>query len=186
MYLSNKICREKWQSLDLFVQAPLVIHNPHALPLFREERVNKRHLDGRSKDAHERTKPDLGTTALKGTGTGGEIGSTGGTLLTQFVLKNQVGFSFFSTPFWPLSLPFLCINFLHTSPLLSLALLLLIQFNWWLFTCFSRNFPWEVRIVSIDHYLVVILMGITYHQKITWRKSMIPWIMLIIASMTQS
>jgi len=72
------------------LQAPLVIHNPHALPLFREERGNKRHLDGRTKDAGARTKPDVGATTLKGTGTGGQIGVTGGTLLTQFVLKNQV------------------------------------------------------------------------------------------------
>ena len=33
----------------------MVIHNPHALPLFREERGNKRHLDGRTKDAGRRT-----------------------------------------------------------------------------------------------------------------------------------
>ena len=80
-----------WTHRDDFVQAPLFIHNPHALPLFREERRNKRHLDGRTKDAHERTKPDPGITALRGqTGTGGEIGATGGTLLTQHVLKHHV------------------------------------------------------------------------------------------------
>lgn len=72
------------------LQAPLVIHNPHALPLFREVRGSKRHLDGRPKDAAERMKPDVGATSVKGTGTGGEIGVTGGTLLTQYVLKNQV------------------------------------------------------------------------------------------------
>ena len=43
-------------------------------------------------DAGMRTKPDVGATTLKGTGTGGQIGVTGGTLLTQFVLKNQVRF----------------------------------------------------------------------------------------------
>ncbi len=68
----------------------MVIHNPHALPLFREVRGSKRHLDGRPKDAAERLKPDVGATSVTGTGTGGQIGVTGGTLLTQYVLKNQV------------------------------------------------------------------------------------------------
>lgn len=75
-------------------QAPLVIHNPHALPLFREVRGSKRHVDGRPKDAAERMRPDVGATSVKGTGTGGQIGVTGGTLLTQYVLKNQVISSF--------------------------------------------------------------------------------------------
>ena len=67
-----------------------MIHNPHALPLFREVRGSKRHLDGRAKDAADRMKPDVGATSVTGTGTGGQIGVTGGTLLTQYVLKNQV------------------------------------------------------------------------------------------------
>lgn len=73
-----------------WVQAPLVIHNPHALPLFREPRGSKRHLDGKPKDAALRFKPDTGSATLQGTGTGGRIGATGGTLLTQYVLKNHV------------------------------------------------------------------------------------------------
>lgn len=75
------------------LQAPLVIHTPHALPLFREPRGSKRHLDAKPKDAATRFKPDVGSATLQGTGTGGRIGATGGTLLTQFVLKNQVRIS---------------------------------------------------------------------------------------------
>ncbi|KAK9812868.1 hypothetical protein WJX72_004992 [[Myrmecia] bisecta] len=71
-------------------QAPLVIHTPHALPMFRED-GGKRKLRGRDKeraDPAKMRKPDPGET-VTGLGKGGKLGSTGGTLLTQYILKNH-------------------------------------------------------------------------------------------------
>ena len=72
------------------VQAPLVIHTPHALPMFREDKLKRsRHLDDRTRVA-KAMRPDPGPAAASGPGKGGLIGTTGGTLLTQYILKNQV------------------------------------------------------------------------------------------------
>lgn len=73
-------------------QAPLIIHNPHALPMYRDDAQNRSRKRQREKDAEDdikSRKPDPGV-AVSGLGKGGRIGATGGTLLTQYVLKNQV------------------------------------------------------------------------------------------------
>ena len=71
-------------------QAPLVIHTPHALPLFREPRPGgKRKREKERADPVKSQMPDRGGAAPLKPGTGGQIGATGGTLLTQYVLKNQ-------------------------------------------------------------------------------------------------
>ena len=73
------------------VQAPLVIHNPHALPMYREDRPHgKRKREKDRMDPVKSRAPERGSAAQLKPGTGGTIGSTGGTLLTQYILKNQV------------------------------------------------------------------------------------------------
>lgn len=72
-------------------QAPLVIHTPHALPLFREDKPGgKRKREKDRMDPIKSRAPERGSAADLGVGTGGKIGVTGGTLLTQYILKNQV------------------------------------------------------------------------------------------------
>ncbi|CAL8470106.1 g9648 [Coccomyxa elongata] len=71
-------------------QAPLVIHTPHALPLFREDKPGgKRKREKDRMDPIKSRAPERGSAADLGVGTGGKIGVTGGTLLTQYILKNQ-------------------------------------------------------------------------------------------------
>ncbi|KAK9788441.1 hypothetical protein WJX73_007451 [Symbiochloris irregularis] len=84
---ANRVRRTK----DPFdFQAPLVIHNPHALPMYREERTNtKRRREKDRQDPQKTQKPDPGATGGLGPGSGGRIGHTGGTLLTQYILKNH-------------------------------------------------------------------------------------------------
>uniref|UniRef100_A0A061QZ94 Wd repeat-containing protein 70-like n=1 Tax=Tetraselmis sp. GSL018 TaxID=582737 RepID=A0A061QZ94_9CHLO len=67
-------------------QVPLVIHNPHALPLFREERSRKRQRDKDRADPTKSRRPDT-SGITTGPGRGGKLGATGGTLLTQHLLK---------------------------------------------------------------------------------------------------
>ena len=75
----------------LALQVPLVIHNPHALPMYREERKNtKRNRERDRQDPVKTQKPMQGSAAASGPGSGGVLGSTGGTLLTQYILKNHV------------------------------------------------------------------------------------------------
>lgn len=71
------------QSLDDFEAKP-VIHNPHSLPLFREEPSRKRQREKARKDPIKSQRPDLPVT---GPGFGGRVGSTKGSLLTQYLLK---------------------------------------------------------------------------------------------------
>ena len=67
-----------------------MIHAPHALPLFREPRPGgKRKREKERADPVKSQMPDRGGAAPLKPGTGGQIGATGGTLLTQYVLKNQ-------------------------------------------------------------------------------------------------
>ena len=67
-----------------------MIHAPHALPLFREPRPGgKRKREKERQDPVKSQMPDRGGAAPLKPGTGGQIGATGGTLLTQYVLKNQ-------------------------------------------------------------------------------------------------
>lgn len=77
-----------------------MIHTPHALPMFREERPGgKRKREKDRMDPIKSRAPERGAAADLRVGTGGKIGATGGTLLTQHILKNQV------RPQPPLQLP---------------------------------------------------------------------------------
>ncbi|KAK1290110.1 hypothetical protein QJS10_CPB18g01871 [Acorus calamus] len=71
------------KSIDDFEVQP-VIHNPHALPLFRDAPSRKRQREKALKDPLKSHKPDLPVT---GPGFGGRVGSTKGSLLTQYLLK---------------------------------------------------------------------------------------------------
>lgn len=72
-------------------QAPLVIHAPHALPMYRDDQHKRKRKSERDRDdAAKFRKPQAGQSAAQlGRGAGGNIGATGGTLLTQYVLKSQ-------------------------------------------------------------------------------------------------
>ena len=74
------------------LQAPLVIHAPHALPMYRDDQHKRKRKSERDRDdAAKFRKPQAGQSASQlGRGAGGNIGATGGTLLTQYVLKSQV------------------------------------------------------------------------------------------------
>ncbi|MCD7471289.1 hypothetical protein HAX54_011624 [Datura stramonium] len=65
-------------------QAEPVIHNPHALPLFRDQPSRKRQREKVLKDPLKSHKPEL---PMTGPGFGGRVGSTKGSLLTQYLLK---------------------------------------------------------------------------------------------------
>ncbi|CAD7699667.1 unnamed protein product [Ostreobium quekettii] len=68
-------------------EAPVIIHNPHALPMYREPRSKKRQREKDRGDPVKTKRPDSGMMA--GVGKGGRIGATGGTLLTQYLLKHK-------------------------------------------------------------------------------------------------
>lgn len=71
------------KSVDDFEASP-VIHNPHALPLFRDQPSRKRLREKALKDPLKSHKPELPVT---GPGFGGRLGTTKGSLLTQYLLK---------------------------------------------------------------------------------------------------
>lgn len=71
------------KSIDDFEAKP-VIHNPHALPLFRDQPSRKRQREKILKDPLKSHKPDL---PITGPGFGGRVGVTQGSLLTQYLLK---------------------------------------------------------------------------------------------------
>ncbi|XP_073101651.1 uncharacterized protein [Elaeis guineensis] len=71
------------KSVDDFEAQP-VIHNPHALPLFRDQPSRKRQRERALKDPIKSHKPELPVT---GPGFGGRVGATKGSLLTQYLLK---------------------------------------------------------------------------------------------------
>lgn len=71
------------KSIDDF-QAQPVIHNPHALPLFRDQPSRKRQREKILKDPLKSHKPEL---PISGPGHGGRVGTTKGSLLTQYLLK---------------------------------------------------------------------------------------------------
>ena len=76
----------------VLLQAPIVIHTPHALPMFKEaKQIRKRKSERDHDDAVKFHKPEVGSSAATlGRGAAGLIGKTGGTLLTQYILKNHV------------------------------------------------------------------------------------------------
>ncbi|GFR46159.1 hypothetical protein Agub_g7687 [Astrephomene gubernaculifera] len=65
---------------------PLLIKTPHALPMYRDDPVKKRKAE---REAAKQRRPDLGMVA--GRGKQGRLGATGGTLLTQHLLKQRGG-----------------------------------------------------------------------------------------------
>uniref|UniRef100_A0A7N0V9E8 Transducin/WD40 repeat-like superfamily protein n=1 Tax=Kalanchoe fedtschenkoi TaxID=63787 RepID=A0A7N0V9E8_KALFE len=71
------------KSVDDFEAQP-VIHNPHALPLFRDQPSRKRQREKMLKDPIKSHKPEL---PMTGPGFGGRLGSTSGSLLTNFLMK---------------------------------------------------------------------------------------------------
>ncbi|KAI3742490.1 hypothetical protein L1987_60174 [Smallanthus sonchifolius] len=71
------------KSVDDF-QAEPVIHNPHALPLFRDLPSRKRQREKILKDPLKSHKPEA---PMNGPGFGGRVGVTKGSLLTQYLLK---------------------------------------------------------------------------------------------------
>ncbi|KAI3842163.1 hypothetical protein MKX03_015647 [Papaver bracteatum] len=71
------------KSIDDFLAKP-VIHNPHALPLFRDQPSRKREREKALKDPVKSHKPEL---PMSGPGFGGRVGKTKGTMLTQYLLK---------------------------------------------------------------------------------------------------
>ncbi|GKB62036.1 WD repeat-containing protein 70 [Tanacetum coccineum] len=66
------------------IQAEPVIHNPHALPLFRDQPSRKRQREKMLKDPLKSHKPEA---PMNGPGFGGRVGVTKGSLLTQYLLK---------------------------------------------------------------------------------------------------
>ncbi|KAL6968134.1 hypothetical protein U1Q18_033937 [Sarracenia purpurea var. burkii] len=71
------------KSVDDYEAKP-VIHNPHALPLFRDQPSRKRQREKILKDPVKSRKPEL---PITGPGHGGRVGTTKGSLLTQYLLK---------------------------------------------------------------------------------------------------
>ncbi|XP_027350623.1 WD repeat-containing protein 70 isoform X2 [Abrus precatorius] len=71
------------KSIDDFEAKP-VIHNPHALPLFRDQPSRKRQREKILKDPLKSHKPEL---PITGPGFGGRVGASQGSLLTQYLLK---------------------------------------------------------------------------------------------------
>ncbi|XP_022995759.1 WD repeat-containing protein 70 [Cucurbita maxima] len=71
------------KSVDDFEAKP-VIHNPHALPLFRDAPSRKRQREKILKDPLKSHKPEL---PITGPGFGGRVGVTQGSLLTQYLMK---------------------------------------------------------------------------------------------------
>ncbi|KAJ0254157.1 F112 [Hirschfeldia incana] len=71
------------KSVDDYQPEP-VIHNPHALPLFRDAPSRKRQREKTLKDPLKAHKPEL---PMSGPGHGGRVGTTGSSLLTQYLLK---------------------------------------------------------------------------------------------------
>ncbi|KAI0498659.1 hypothetical protein KFK09_019549 [Dendrobium nobile] len=71
------------KSVDDFDAQPIV-HNPHALPLFRDQPSRKRQREKILKDPMKSHKPEL---PVNGPGFGGRVGTTKGSLLTQYLMK---------------------------------------------------------------------------------------------------
>ncbi|KAJ4774222.1 WD repeat-containing protein 70 [Rhynchospora pubera] len=72
------------KSVDDYEVHQPVIHNPHALPLFRDQPSRKRQREKILKDPLKSHKPDL---PVNGPGFGGRVGTTKGSLLTQYLMK---------------------------------------------------------------------------------------------------
>lgn len=82
------------KSVDDFQPQPM-IHNPHALPLFRDQPSRKRQREKILKDPLKSHKPEV---PMTGPGHGGRVGTTKGSLLTQYLLKVIPIIPFFKYP----------------------------------------------------------------------------------------
>lgn len=98
------------KSIDDF-EAKLVVHNPHALPLFRDQPSRKRQREKILKDPLKSHKPEL---PITGPGFGGRVGATQGSLLTQYLLKVLVFCVHFVVFFLDASV-FMLLNMTFTS-----------------------------------------------------------------------
>jgi WD repeat-containing protein 70 len=74
----------------LQAEADLPIYNPNALPLYRDNwpGSKRRAQEDLSVRTSKSFKPDTGQAGI-GVGAGGKLGASGGSLLTQYVLKHQ-------------------------------------------------------------------------------------------------
>lgn len=66
------------------LEAKPVVHNPHALPLFRDAPSRKRAREKARNDPVKSKRPDL---PMSGPGFGGRVGTTKGSLLTQYLMR---------------------------------------------------------------------------------------------------
>ncbi|KAK3240584.1 hypothetical protein CYMTET_49585 [Cymbomonas tetramitiformis] len=74
------------QEGDKSINVQEFIHNPHALPMYRVNFKRKR-ITKQDEEPQQKTKlPELPT---QGPGCGGRVGTTGKTMLTQYLLKEQ-------------------------------------------------------------------------------------------------
>ncbi|CAK9191290.1 unnamed protein product [Sphagnum jensenii] len=78
------VARAPRKKSDQDFQAKPVVHNPHALPLFRDEPSRKRAREKARTDPKKSKRPDLPVT---GPGFGGRVGTTKGSLLTQYLMR---------------------------------------------------------------------------------------------------
>lgn len=83
----SSVVRAPRRASELDFVPPLLVKTPHALPLFREEPSRRRTREKERQDPRKTRKPDPG--AATGVGRQGRIGATGGTLLTQHLLKTR-------------------------------------------------------------------------------------------------
>ncbi|PKU60593.1 hypothetical protein MA16_Dca027483 [Dendrobium catenatum] len=74
---------QRKESVNYFDAQPIV-HNPHALPLFRDQPSQKRQREKILKDPMKSHKPEL---PVNGPGFGGRVGATKGNLLTRYLMK---------------------------------------------------------------------------------------------------
>lgn len=72
-----------------------MIHNPHALPLFRDQPSRKRQREKVLKDPLKSHKPEI---PITGPGYGGRVGTSKGSLLTQYLMKVITIFPSISVP----------------------------------------------------------------------------------------
>jgi hypothetical protein len=72
------------RSVDDYLEPAPLIHNPHALPLFRDELSRKKSREKARKDPVQSKRPDL---PVSGQGMKGRMGQAPGSLLTQYLLK---------------------------------------------------------------------------------------------------
>lgn len=71
-------------------EPPVVVHAPNALPMYQQPRNRKRFLQKEYEEKLKKIRPEGGAAAKElGVGKGGKLGATGGTLLTQYLLKTR-------------------------------------------------------------------------------------------------